>query len=72
MSISVLNYAPDNRYIHSVTLNGKALERNWLTQEEIMRGGVLRITASGQPNKEFGIKDRFITSMGMQWPDAGQ
>ena len=51
------------RYIQSASLNGKPLDRNWLTQQEIMRGGRLVITASEKPNTLFGIKNQFITSL---------
>ncbi|WP_367864449.1 hypothetical protein [Pedobacter sp. WC2423] len=27
------------KYVEKVTLNGKILERGWITQEEIMKGG---------------------------------
>jgi putative alpha-1,2-mannosidase len=59
-NISVLNFSREAKYIQSVTLNGKTLGRNWLTQEEIMKGGKLIITASNKPNKQFGIKNRFL------------
>jgi putative alpha-1,2-mannosidase len=63
LSISVLNFSKNARYIQSVTLNGKPLGRNWLTQEEIMHGGKLIITASVKPNKKFGINNRWISDI---------
>lgn len=33
-----------NRYIRGARLNGKTLDRNYITHEEIMRGGVLEFT----------------------------
>jgi len=51
------------RYIRFATLNGKALDRNWITQQEIMRGGDLTIAASTIPNKNFGIKNQWLTSL---------
>lgn len=53
----------DGRYIQSTKLNGMNLGRNWLTQQEIMRGGKLNITASTMPNKQFGIHNQFITTI---------
>jgi len=61
-SIEVKNYGNNNRYIQSVKLNGKALDRNWITQQE-MQGGTLVITTSGEPNKKFGIHDQWITGI---------
>lgn len=51
------------RYIRSATLNGKPLERNWITQQEIRGGGQLIIHASNQPNLQFGLHNQFITSI---------
>ena len=40
-------------YIGAVTLNGKALNRTYITQDEIERGGILRFTMQAQPNKHW-------------------
>ena len=37
------NNSAENIYIHSATLNGKPLDRFWLTHEEITAGGTLRL-----------------------------
>ncbi len=62
-SVQVENYADKNCYIRQVTLNGKNLNRNWLTQEEIMAGGKLVITASNTPEKSWGAQNRWIPGM---------
>jgi putative alpha-1,2-mannosidase len=63
-TIRVQNYSIDtNMYISSVTLNGKLLDRNWVTQEEIRTGGELVIKASAIPNKNFGIRNQWITEL---------
>lgn len=63
LTISVLNFSKNARYIQTATLNDKPLNRNWLTQEEIIRGGKLIIQASVKPNKLFGINNRWISSI---------
>ncbi len=68
LTISIVNSGKDNRYIRSVTLNGKPLDRNWISYEEIHRGGVLEITAAGEPNRAFGVRNQFVTSMDKEWP----
>ena len=35
------NNSPQNIYIQSVSLNGKKLNRLWITHDEIVKGGVL-------------------------------
>ncbi|UYQ94470.1 glycoside hydrolase family 92 protein [Chitinophaga horti] len=49
--ITTNNFSDKNVYIAKVELNGKVLSRNYLTQEEIVKGGTLVITASAQPVK---------------------
>jgi putative alpha-1,2-mannosidase len=47
--------APDNSatnlYIQSATLNGRTLDRTWISQDEIMAGGTLRFVMGPTPNK---------------------
>ena len=59
--IKVSNYDKDHFYIQSVRLNGQALFRNWLTQEEITNGGTLIIETGALPNKNWGIEDQWIS-----------
>ncbi|WP_044240918.1 glycoside hydrolase domain-containing protein [Flexithrix dorotheae] len=59
--IKVENYNPDHAYIQQATFNGKPLERNWLTHQEIMSGGELVITSSAKPNTSWGIQNRWIS-----------
>jgi len=45
---------PENIYIQSATLNGKALLRPWIRHEEIIGGGKLRFVMGPKPNMEWG------------------
>jgi putative alpha-1,2-mannosidase len=63
--ITVKNFKESNKYIESVELNGKSLDQNWITQEEIMKGGSLVITASNKPNKKFGIANQWISDINL-------
>ena len=57
------NYNKDHYYVESATLNGKPLNRNWLTQQEILEGGELVIKTSDTPNKEWGVKEAWVSSI---------
>lgn len=46
--------SPENVYIQTATLNGFPYSRNWITYEDIMRGGTLHFQMSDQPNYERG------------------
>ena len=50
--IDVQNYGDENKYIQELVLNGKVIHRNWITQQEIEKGGALSITASATPVKD--------------------
>jgi len=63
LEIGVENYADQHKYIQKVTLNGKEINRNYLTHEEIMAGGKLVIVAGAEPNKSWGIKDQWISNL---------
>lgn len=51
LTIVAKNNSPENVYIQSVKLNGKPLDRLWISHEEITRGGVLEFTMGNQPKK---------------------
>jgi len=64
--IKVENFDDKNPYIAGVSLNGKKLDRLWITHEEVMKGGELVITASPEPVKDFGINNLWIPDLHMQ------
>ena len=45
-----------NRYVGSVMLDGKPLDRVYLTHAEIMAGGTLKFSMQAQPNKSWGTQ----------------
>jgi predicted alpha-1,2-mannosidase len=47
---------PDHPYIGAVMLNGRPLERSYITHEEIMAGGELRFAMSPTPNREWATQ----------------
>ncbi len=53
--IKVKGYADNKPYIQAVHLNGKKLNRLWITQDEIMQGGELEIISSAEVpgNRDF-------------------
>ena len=54
--ITAKNYNKDNYYIQSATLNGKPLNRSWISHEEIVKGGELILIMGNEPNKNWGKK----------------
>jgi len=47
------NNGPENYYIQGATLNGKSLEKPYITHEAIMNGGELRFEMDNSPNKSW-------------------
>ena len=46
----------DQPYIGEMKLNGKACNRNYLTHEELIKGGTIHFLMQGQPNTSRGTK----------------
>ncbi|WP_346238740.1 GH92 family glycosyl hydrolase [Niabella insulamsoli] len=44
-----------NRYVKSVTMNGKSIGKNFLDHFELLKGGALNFALSAQPNKTRGV-----------------
>lgn len=47
------NYAPDNKYIQSATLNGVPLNKTWFSHDDLMKGGTLEFVMDKYPNKTW-------------------
>lgn len=47
------NFADDALYVHKAILDGEVIDRLWLTVEEIMKGGCLRLFMNKYPNKRI-------------------
>lgn len=48
------NCSVENKYIQSATLNGKELNRPWITHEDVKNGATLVLKMGSRPNKEWG------------------
>ena len=60
------NCSEENKYIQSATLNGKELNRPWITHEEVKNGATLVLKMGSRPNKEWGA------TVGNEPPSAQQ
>ncbi|ACU58463.1 glycoside hydrolase domain-containing protein [Chitinophaga pinensis] len=65
-SVQVKNFGPKNVYIKEVWLNGRKLDRNWITHSEIAKGGKLEIVASDQPDMQQGLGNKWIADITRQ------
>jgi predicted alpha-1,2-mannosidase len=48
------NVSKQNGYVQSAKLNGQALNRPWITHEELVQGGTLELDMGILPNKSWG------------------
>jgi predicted alpha-1,2-mannosidase len=55
--ISVRNQSAQNRYIQSAALNGKPLDRSWISHGDILRGGTLEFKMGAKPNKKWASSE---------------
>ena len=51
------NCSDENKYIQSATLNGRPLNRPWITHEEVKNGATLILNMGNRPNKEWGAAE---------------
>jgi len=54
------NYAPDNKYIQSATLNGVPLNKSWFSHDDLMKGGTLEFVMDKYPNKNWASNAQAI------------
>lgn len=54
--VKAKNLTPQNCYVKSVKLNGKALERSYLTFDEIYQGGTLEFTMTATPDSPWATQ----------------
>ncbi|MFC5682708.1 GH92 family glycosyl hydrolase [Flavobacterium sp. MAHUQ-51] len=54
--IKAKNFSDKNKYIKSVTLNGKDFENAFIEHSDIVNGGVLEFEMAATPSKTWGIK----------------
>lgn len=52
--VEAKNNSKRNKYIQSAELNGQVINRPWLTHEEIMNGGILKLQMGDRANKKWG------------------
>lgn len=60
------NCSEENKYIQSATLNGKPLNRPWISHEDVKNGATLVLKMGNRPNKEWGA------AVGNEPPSAPQ
>ena len=54
LTLTTRNAFRDNKYIQSLTLNGQAGSKLWLTGAQLKSGAVLRYVMAGSPNPNWG------------------
>tara|TARA_R110002049_G_scaffold704_3_gene4654 strand:+ start:3900 stop:6185 length:2286 start_codon:yes stop_codon:yes gene_type:complete len=56
ISINAPNNSASNKYVNTLTLNGKDYTKNWLSHKELLQGAVLDFEMTDTPNKTRGTK----------------
>jgi predicted alpha-1,2-mannosidase len=54
LSIEARRTSPSQKYVQSVALNGKPLDRLWVHHSELIDGATLTFTMGDQPNQQLG------------------
>ncbi len=56
IEINAPKNSDENRYVNSMTLNGKTWSKNWLSHSELQKDAVINFEMSSEPNKNRGTK----------------
>jgi predicted alpha-1,2-mannosidase len=56
-TVRVERASPADIYVQSVTLAGRPLARAWISHDEVMNGGELRVALGPRPNREWGADE---------------
>lgn len=51
------NNSADNRYVESLSINGKMSTKNWISHEVLQNGATLQFKMTDKPNKKRGIHE---------------
>lgn len=55
-SLSVKNNSKANKYIQSITLNGKPYTKSYIMHSELIKGGKMTINMGAKPSATWGVK----------------
>ena len=55
LTIEAKRTSPSQKYVQSVALNGKTLDRLWVHHSELVNGATLTFTMGDQPNQQLGV-----------------
>jgi len=58
--VSVEHSSPQNIYIQSAKLNGKAYSKTYIMHNDIVNGGTLEFVMGSEPNKKWGVQPEDI------------
>ncbi len=56
--INTENLSEKNIYIKEIYLNGKKIDRSFITHDEIVTGGELKFVMQSEPNKKFAVEEK--------------
>lgn len=55
LTIEAKRTSPSQKYVQSVALNGKKLDRLWVHHSDLVNGATLTFTMGDQPNQQLGV-----------------
>ncbi|MEQ6120614.1 GH92 family glycosyl hydrolase [Reichenbachiella sp. MALMAid0571] len=58
--IETINNSDKNRYLQSIDLNGKNLNKVWLNHSDVVNGGTLKLEMGSKPNKNLGSEKQTL------------
>ena len=59
LTIEAKRTSPAQKYVQSVALNGKTLDRLWVHHSDLVNAATLTFTMGDQPNQQLGTDQKF-------------
>ena len=52
--------SPDDKYIHSITVDGRPHDKLWINHADVVKGAHIVFTLGPEPNKTLGVAEQFM------------
>ena len=60
LAVEAKRSTPEDKYIQSITVDGRSYEKLWITHAEIIKGAHIVFTLGAEPNKMLGVEEHLM------------
>ena len=59
--VIAINNSKTNKYNQPAKLNGKVLNKSWISHKDVIKGGILELTMGNKPNRNWASADEDLS-----------